>query len=360
MKLSFKTADGRKSEAKIVGNRAIVGRSTKCDAVVTDESLSRQHCLIEIADGEFFITDLKSANGVSIDGNRIQPDVRTRFASFSSVSLGTVECQVEDSENTNLNQFQSTLGLRNQPSPPIGEGNERPTKRLNRDALNKPLKMKNESKEGKPKKFNAGMLLALGAFVVAALFFFQDEPEIEAPVVVAPVKKERPKLNQRPMAVDNDLRTDAEYITNKTKGNCSTLQFFCDQLRIDGKLQETIFQDGLNYIIYLSPSRLLEKDEFRQIRGKSRAQDFVALLTIFNSGIMEEYMMKRISSIHVVIMDANGKLNRVYLISTKAFNPDTVPRIELMTAQAEALSSGNLDAFWSKAEPFLNTREITE
>ena len=196
MKLNFKTADGKKSEAQIIGNKALVGRSVKCDVVLKDESLSRQHCLIEIQDGEFYITDVGSANGITIDGIRIAPNERTRFASFNSLFLATVECQVEDTDSS-LAQRSFVDPIKTHKQSQSLEL-DRPTKRMNREALNAPLKMKNEkSKEKKTKNVNLGMVLAIIGFVAVAVafFFFQSVPAQETESIPAPVKK-MPKENR--------------------------------------------------------------------------------------------------------------------------------------------------------------------
>jgi pSer/pThr/pTyr-binding forkhead associated (FHA) protein len=357
MKLSFKTADGKKTEARIVGNQAVVGRSVKCDAMVTDESLSRRHCLVEIENGEFFITDLKSANGVSIDGNRIEPDRRTRFASFNTVTLGTVECQVEDAETA----VSDKPSLIQAPTKIELESAERPTKRLNRDAINKPLKMKNKVPKKQSTQLNIGMAIAVMGFIFVVFYFYQQPPEVEVESIPTPeVKKtetaEKPKLQP----IDTEMRIDAEYITNKSKGDCSAFQNYCDQLKLDSKFQETIFNDGLNYIIYLSPERYLEQDDYKILKTQARAQEFIAVLMMLNSILIDDYMMKNISSIHLVIMDSAGTPKRVLFFGPKDFNPDTVPRIEIIGALADALASKNTETFWTKVDPYIKSKEIIE
>jgi pSer/pThr/pTyr-binding forkhead associated (FHA) protein len=360
MKLNFKTADGKKSEAQIVGNKALIGRSVKCDVVLKDESLSRQHCFIEIQDGEFYITDVGSANGITIDGTRIAPNERTRFASFSNVILGAVECQVEDTDSTPAQpSFVDPIKTQKQSQ---SKEQERPTKRMNRDALNTPLKMKNEkSKEQKPKNLNPGMVLAIIGFVAVAFFFFQSEPAKETDIIPAPVvKKAERKIVTKTPLTDTDLRTDAEYITNKSKGNCTSLQFYCDQLRLDGKHHETIFNDNGNYIIYFSPERQLDREEFKALKGKQRASEFVAIFTIFNSTLLDAYILQKISTLHLVVMDGTGKPLTAILIAPKFLNPNSFSRAEFAKSLGETLSSGNMDAFFSKLDPLIKHKEIKE
>lgn len=48
-----------------------IGRSTSSDVRLPDAKVSRHHCLIESARGEFVIIDLESANGTIVNGEKI-------------------------------------------------------------------------------------------------------------------------------------------------------------------------------------------------------------------------------------------------------------------------------------------------
>ena len=48
-----------------------IGRSAPADIVIPDKSVSREHCMLGIANDELFVTDLNSTNGTYIDGERI-------------------------------------------------------------------------------------------------------------------------------------------------------------------------------------------------------------------------------------------------------------------------------------------------
>src|SRR5579863_4986374 len=56
----------------IVGAQALwVGRGNDCDLVVSDPSVSRRHATLEVDPGGILVTDNGSANGVLVDGRRI-------------------------------------------------------------------------------------------------------------------------------------------------------------------------------------------------------------------------------------------------------------------------------------------------
>jgi len=69
----------------------IIGRSQKCDVLIPVEGVSRHHCQVDINQGEIFVTDLESANGVYIDDMRIAPNEKTRYLTTSKLTCGTAE-----------------------------------------------------------------------------------------------------------------------------------------------------------------------------------------------------------------------------------------------------------------------------
>lgn len=91
MYLLAKLVNGEELEFEITQSICVIGRSSKCDVVIPHEGMSRQHCQIENVDGEIFITDLGSTNGVLIDGQKIEPHQKKSYATFLSLSFGAVQ-----------------------------------------------------------------------------------------------------------------------------------------------------------------------------------------------------------------------------------------------------------------------------
>lgn len=57
---------GKRFEVPASGLR--LGRSSSCEIAISDPALSRNHCLIEVREGQLYITDLASANGTAVNG----------------------------------------------------------------------------------------------------------------------------------------------------------------------------------------------------------------------------------------------------------------------------------------------------
>ncbi len=67
-----------------------IGRSLNCEFNIPKEDLSREHCLFEIENGEFFVTDLGSKNGICVNRERIQPNVRVPVDLSSQIVLSNL------------------------------------------------------------------------------------------------------------------------------------------------------------------------------------------------------------------------------------------------------------------------------
>lgn len=72
MRLRYARKDGTQMEFELGDRPITIGRSPEADVVVLDEKVSRVHCGIRLWDGEFFIKDLKSRNGTTVNGQRVE------------------------------------------------------------------------------------------------------------------------------------------------------------------------------------------------------------------------------------------------------------------------------------------------
>jgi hypothetical protein len=70
----------------------VVGRSSTCDIVVDDPNVSRRHAEIRREDGAYWIVDLGSTNGLTLNGKRVE---RARLAPEDHILIGTTEVRFE-------------------------------------------------------------------------------------------------------------------------------------------------------------------------------------------------------------------------------------------------------------------------
>jgi pSer/pThr/pTyr-binding forkhead associated (FHA) protein len=90
MHIILKLLDGEVIEKTLQESVVTIGRSPKCTIHVSHDAMSRNHCQIEVVDGEVFITDLNSTNGVFIDNEKIEPNQRVHYQTFLNLSFGAI------------------------------------------------------------------------------------------------------------------------------------------------------------------------------------------------------------------------------------------------------------------------------
>lgn len=106
MRLTIKLMNGELIEQSVDSDVVVIGRSAKCTVQIPHEGMSRQHCQLEVVNGEIFVTDLNSTNGVFIDNNRIEPNQRVPYNTFFQLSFGAVQNLQIDLEELDSPQTQ--------------------------------------------------------------------------------------------------------------------------------------------------------------------------------------------------------------------------------------------------------------
>ena len=71
-----------------------VGRRDECDIVLNFSNISGHHAMLEIEEGYWFIRDLRSRNGIKIDGKRILTGVRRRLDPGTVVQIAKHKFEV--------------------------------------------------------------------------------------------------------------------------------------------------------------------------------------------------------------------------------------------------------------------------
>src|SRR5262245_6945670 len=84
---------------------SVLGRSSRCDLVVDDASVSRSHAEIRLCDGHLRVTDLKSHNGTFVNGRPIRdaelsPGQHIRFGKIAFVVEDPGAVQLDSDEDT--------------------------------------------------------------------------------------------------------------------------------------------------------------------------------------------------------------------------------------------------------------------
>jgi pSer/pThr/pTyr-binding forkhead associated (FHA) protein len=74
----------------------VVGRSNEVDLTLSDPSISQRHALIAESDNQIWIEDLKSRNGVYVNGQKIKE--KTFLRTGDSVQLGQTKFLICEGE----------------------------------------------------------------------------------------------------------------------------------------------------------------------------------------------------------------------------------------------------------------------
>jgi adenylate cyclase len=72
-----------------------IGRRESCDIVLRFSNVSAHHCVLTLAGGYWFVTDLNSSNGVKVNGNRIASDVRKRLDPGDIISFAAHDYEIQ-------------------------------------------------------------------------------------------------------------------------------------------------------------------------------------------------------------------------------------------------------------------------
>jgi pSer/pThr/pTyr-binding forkhead associated (FHA) protein len=77
----------------VAGKKSLkLGRSSSNDIQISDERLSRMHCLFECTDvGEVYVLDLASANGTFVNGEKLSKGEEKLLSDGDVIKIGVFE-----------------------------------------------------------------------------------------------------------------------------------------------------------------------------------------------------------------------------------------------------------------------------
>jgi pSer/pThr/pTyr-binding forkhead associated (FHA) protein/tetratricopeptide (TPR) repeat protein len=102
--LIIKAPNGDVREVPFSEDPVVIGRDESADVRVDDKKISRRHASFRVVDGEPTVEDLGSANGIKINGKRI--DKRSKFKIGDQIKVGSFNITLKDpSESTGSSAF---------------------------------------------------------------------------------------------------------------------------------------------------------------------------------------------------------------------------------------------------------------
>lgn len=179
MKLEFKIPGEKSHYYDVKLNSLIVGRSQRCHISLDIDSLSREHLKITRDDeGLIKVTDLGSANGTYLNGNRLTENVPEAFSSLFSFILGNgIEMRIlEDTES--FPEPDNVIKVSGKKSQRSGQGDSKATFVLDqpKKRIMTPRRRDySQEEKGKKKSFPPLVkLILLGLIIIISYFYLAD------------------------------------------------------------------------------------------------------------------------------------------------------------------------------------------
>ena len=97
MHLRYINKLGIPKDIELTGEPLSIGRSREADIPLLDDKVSRVHCGIRLSDGEFYLKDLKSRNGVFVNGQRV--DDTAKLKAGDRIQIGSTIFVLETASN---------------------------------------------------------------------------------------------------------------------------------------------------------------------------------------------------------------------------------------------------------------------
>jgi pSer/pThr/pTyr-binding forkhead associated (FHA) protein len=355
MKISVKPQDGKVIEKVVNLNTVTIGRSRNCDLAIDDEALSRKHSQIDLEDGDFYITDLGSANGVYVDGEKISPLAKTKISSFQIITMGPMEFQFFDTENSDSPPHLRGGGpiMRNQDEPTLSQ----PTRRINRQALNSPYSTKKApSKEKKP----IGMYLSILLIGGVIFGFYQNSTSNEEDLnqlgngqaQPTQVVETTPEVQKKVPAAPNEFLEATIYLQRGETKTCQNFESLCEEFLLKEKDGIVKIQD--EYYIYTDSENYIEQKGFSTHRDHLAIKDAASIYHVLRNNLVDQ-LGSEVSQIHLILLNKNGEVSTVY-----RFHPNVLKdaKVEILTSIGSGVNSGNFEAFITLSQKHIPSKEF--
>ena len=343
MKITLKNEAGEVFEKDFKSTQVSIGRSNRSDFVVTNDSLSRQHCLVELVEGEFFVTDLASSNGVFIDGNKIAPNQRTLFKSFNALSIGALECIIED-----VSDVPETLHYKEVKNAEV-VGPQNKTKMIKRP-------------EAKPEASKIQLLIVPLAILGFAVYYFANsEREIEKTVINSTETESKPAYKSQVglfKDMPNIFKSASEYQSEESQKSCiGEFERYCLKMKLN-TAREGFIKSNKNLTLYIEPSLHEKELRYRGVEKLSDKYDLIVMDKVLASDPMTEVFLNNSLHFHVVVKDLNGAAKKVFRFHPASYSTAHTNRLDALRLLEVSLQSANTQNFWAHLNKHISVIEL--
>lgn len=250
----------QKEQFEVNKGCCIVGRSPKVDVTINNEGLSRNHFQIELVDGEFYVTDLNSTNGVVVNGEKLLTGVRTAYKAIFPLEIADrISITVAAEANEVTGQHRILTKPQN-----TGEATTTKTKKLEIEGKSNPS-IKKGTPHARPASFNKKTkpgegqalpmpVLAASLLVIFGLvwYFLQDRSgETLENEVITSADPSLKESRQDPAVIPRFNPTEIDLTQHQSASECDKLGELCKALALT-HAKEGIAVVNNHYIVYVN------------------------------------------------------------------------------------------------------------
>jgi hypothetical protein len=285
LKIIFYFPEGSREEFFTDKTSVNVGRANTCDVILPYEGFSRLHAQIEYLDGNIFITDLGSVNGVFIDCERIPASERTAMQSDLNLQIGSaykIEI-LDDSKDPNRIRGNNDFGElgRSQMQRKINTNDQTRTIRMESLLERKSLREKKEQKIPRlqPRLFFMPLII-FAAF--ASYYLYSSHNTLSLQNSSSSKQSSAPVV---PLTETDFLKSSMFDFLDKNKSCAQGLADWCRDAGILENNREGVVIEGKSLIIYMNMT-LLEADKYSErvnSLDQNKRLEILVLRRIFNS-----------------------------------------------------------------------------
>ena len=342
MQIIFHLPKGQIEKFKILKNNAIIGRSKDCDIVVVYDGFSRKHALIELINGDFFITDLDSKNGVLIDGKKIAPGKKTLIQSFLNLQIGPahkVEISQESTENSEMVSSKreiSNVHSLDEFTRTVMRASKRMKRAPQRGSKN-PAKSKKQTKRKIPSFILPLFIFSLGLFFYITL---NNKSEI-------PQAYERPKTEPSTKLTSTFLPV-ASFRSHAQNLTClGPLEDWCKASDLLTAKNEGGVIVGTTLIVYVNLTSFLEKKYSKEFNAlfESKRLEFLLMKKVILSNLLYNFKFQSvIDNIQVVGgSTTNGTIKwKIAMKLNQDFDLNSFDNFKMMSILDQVLNQGDI------------------
>lgn len=333
MKITIRLSDGKFQSQTFHQNSVVIGRSKKCEMVVLDEALSRQHCRVDLENGAFYLTDLGSSNGVFVNGERLPLNTKTPISTFWQLGLGILELQLQDTEDVPNFTRSTQININNQTSPP-------------------PKKIVTTS-EKKSLRINPFLTVSIVA-LVAIVYLFANQKKESA-------QKSELLLENVPITlrdVEDTFLSSEDYHKKEELLYCSNEFTLCDELKLSEKDGEGYRnEENKNFFFAINIAKHAKRPEFSKISEEDQDLIIPSYL-ILNSKFFDLFENKKIGQIHILVKNSKSLSHKVLRLHQKYFSLQGPERKRLLTDLYSALQNGQCEEFKAASKATIKIQNL--